>query len=228
MTVRLIIAACALLLAVSGARADLDPALREDGVLYFEDDLPDRIIAPVKTSTTVYLHRDFGMALAQIFPGQKIEIVGMSAEGFLVKGDYRNNTVTGWIRPDELPPGVDPKLIAEAKKNQARHDKVMAAIQAKKVIRGMTPDEVHQSLGDPQQTSSHVDDKGQALTWVFTTYSIVYQTVATPGYYGRTFFQTIPTKVPVGQLIVTFTNNAVSAIEEHRTDSNSPGVDADD
>jgi hypothetical protein len=222
--VRPLLVACALLLVLPAARADLDPALREDGVLYFEDNLPDPIVAQVQAPTTLYLHRDFASALALIVPGQKIEIIGVSKEGFLVKGDYRNNAVTGWITAAQLPPGVDPKLIEQAKKNQAWHDQVAAAIQAKKVIRGMSPDDVKASLGEPEQTASKVDDSGSGLTWVYTTYSIVWQTVASPGYYGRTLLQTLPTKVPTGQLIVTFTNGVVSAIEEHRTDPNSPGV----
>jgi len=208
-------------------RADTDPALREDGVLYFEDSLPDRIVAPVTAPTTVYLRRDFATPLALIVPGQKLEIIGMSPEGFLVKGDYRNNAVTGWITPAQLPPGVDPKLIAQAKKDQARHEEVATAIRAKKVIRGMTPDEVRQSLGDPEQTSSRTDDSGTAQTWTYTTYTIVWQTTATPGYYGRAFVQTYPTKVPIGQISVTFANGAVSAIEEHKTDPESPGVNTD-
>jgi hypothetical protein len=211
-------------LAIGSARADIDPGLREDGVLYFEDSLPNVIVADVKTPTTVYLGRDFASPLALIVPGQRLEILGMSAEGFLVKGDYRNNAVTGWITPAQLPPGVDPKLIEQAKKNQARQEVVAKAIRARQVIRGMTPAEVKQSLGEPEQTSSHTDDSGTALTWIFTTYSIVYQTAATPGYNGQTVFQTFPTKVPSGQVIVTFANGTVTAIEEHKTNPDSPGV----
>ena len=222
--VRWMFAAYALLLGLALARADLDPALREDGVLYFSDSLPTVIVAEVKTPITIYLGRDFASPLALIVPGQKLEILGVSREGFLVKGDYRNNAVTGWITPAQLPPGVDPKLIEQARKNQARQAEVAKAILAKKVIRGMTPDEVKQALGEPEQTSSHTDDSGTALTWVFTTYSIVWQTTATPSYGGRALIQTLPTKVPSGQVIVTFANGVVIAIEEHTTNPNSPGV----
>ena len=220
---RFLAVACAFALAAGLARAD-DPALREDGVLYFADTLPTVIVAPVKTPTTIYLGRDFASPLGLIVPGQRLEILGMSPEGYLVKGDYRNNAITGWITPAQLPPGVDPKLIEQARKNEARLQEVAKAIRAKQVIRGMTPDEVRQSLGEPEQTSSHVDASGSSLTWVFTTYSIIYQTAATPGYNGRTLVQTFPTKVPSGQIIVTFANGAVTAIEEHKTNPDSPGV----
>ena len=94
---RLILAACALLLAVTAVRADTDLSLREDGVLYFEDNSPNRIFAPVKKPTTLYLRRDFQDALALLVPGQNLELIGMSPEGYIVKGSYRNNAVTGWI-----------------------------------------------------------------------------------------------------------------------------------
>jgi hypothetical protein len=174
----------------------------------------------------VYSRRDFGTQLGLFLPGQKIEIVGMSPEGYLVKGDYRNNAVTGWIMPAGLPPGLDPKLIEKAKKNQARHDKVAKAIKAKKVLRGMTPDEVMAALGKPEQTSSHTDDSGQSLSWTFTTYASQWQTAPVSDYYGRTTLRTYLAKVPVGQMIITFAGGVVTSIEEHKTDPDSPGINA--
>jgi hypothetical protein len=225
--VRLFLAACVLLFALTAARADIDPGLREDGVLYFEDNLPNKIVATVKAPTTIYLRRDFQSALAQMGPGAQIELIGMSAEGYLVKGNYRNNSVTGWIQPADLPPGVDPALLALARKNQARHDEVAAAIAHKKVLRGMTPDEVRQAVGRPEQVSSQTDDTGTSLTWTYTTYTDVYQTSYAPGLYGRPTLQTYPVRVPIGQTIVTFTNGAVVSISEHKTDPDSPGLNTD-
>jgi hypothetical protein len=225
--VRFFLAVCALLIFLSAVRADIDPALREDGVLYFEDNLPDKIVATVKVPTTIYLRRDFQSALAAMGPGAKLELVGMSTEGYLVKGDYRNNTVTGWILPSDLPPGIDPALLALAKKNQVRHNEVAAAIAHKKVIRGMTPGEVRQSVGKPEQTSSQTDDSGSTLTWVFTTYADVLQTSYAPGLYGRPTLQTYPVRTPIGQLVVTFSNGAVVSIKEHKTDPDSPGLNTD-
>jgi hypothetical protein len=224
--VRFFLALCALFFVLNVARADIDPALREEGVLYFEDNLPNKIIATVKAPTTIYLRRDFQTPLAQIGPGAAIELIGMSPAGYLVKGDYRNS-VTGWILPYDLPPGVDPALLAEARKNQARHDVVAAAIAQKKVIQGMTPDEVHQSVGRPDQESSQTDATGTTKTWVFTTYTTVLQTSYVPGLYGRPALQTYPVKVPIGQLIVMFTNGVVVSIQEHKTDPDSPGINTD-
>src|SRR5258708_15211414 len=94
-----------LALSIVGAPAQIDPALREDGVLYFDGNLPSKVVATLHTMTTVYLHRDFQMALAALYPGQKVELVGMGPEGFLLKTNYRNNTISGWIHTEDLPSG---------------------------------------------------------------------------------------------------------------------------
>jgi hypothetical protein len=213
-----------LLLPLSCLQAQIAPELREEGVLYFEDNLPNKIIAKVKAPVTVYLRRDFGMAAAYLGTGQQIELLGMSPEGYLVKGDYRGNTVTGWIRPEDLPSGIDPALFEEAKKNQAWHDTVAVAIANKNVIAGMTPDEVTEAVGKPDQTTSRTDANGTQLTWVFTTYREEPQNTYTLDPFGRAALQVYYVKVPIGQMVVNFVNGAVIAVEQHSTDPSGPGV----
>ena len=218
---------CALLLLAFSsilAVADTAPELREDGVLYFEGNLPEKVVATLHTATTLYLRRDFQMALAALYPGQKIELIGMAPDGYLLKATYRNNTVTGWIKPDDLPSGIDPSLFVQAKQTQAHRDAVAVAIANKNVIQGMTPDEVKLSVGQPTQVTSHVDPSGASLTWVYTTYREDPQYEYTMDPYGRPVLQTYYVKVPIGQLIVGFVNGVVSSITEHKTDPNSPGV----
>lgn len=218
---------CALLLMVFSsivAVADIAPELREDGVLYFEGNLPDKIVATLHTATTLYLRRDFQMALAALYPGQKIELIGMAPDGYLLKATYRNNTVTGWIKPDDLPSGIDPALFVQAKRTQAHRDAVSVAIANKNVIQGMTPDEVKQAVGTPTQVSSHVDPSGASLTWIYTTYREDPQYEYTLDPYGRPVLQTYYVKVPIGQLIVGFVNGVVSSITQHSVAPNSPGV----
>jgi hypothetical protein len=218
---------CALLilaLSIVRAPAQLDPALRENGVLYFDGNLPDKVLATLHAATTVYLRRDFSMALATLYPGQKIELIGTSPEGYLLKTNFRNNSITGWIKPDDLPSGIDPGLFAEAEKNQKHHDAVAVAITNKDVIRGMTPDEVTQSVGKPEQVSSRLDATGSALTWVYTTYREDPQYQYSLDAVGRPVLNTYYVKVPIGQLIVAFANGSVTSVEQHKTDPNSPGV----
>jgi hypothetical protein len=213
-----------LALSLLPASAQIDPALREQGVLYFYGNLPGQIFATFHTATTVYLHRDFQTPLASIYNGQKAELIGLSNEGYLVKTTYRNNAVTGWIQPNDLPSGVDPGLFVEARKNQAHHDAVAVAIANKNVIQGMTPDEVKQSVGQPEQVSSKVDPSGSSLTWIYTTYREDPQYEYTLDAYGRPYLQTYYVRIPIGQLIVSFSNGAVISIQQRKTDPNSPGV----
>jgi len=213
-----------LALSIVGAVAELDPALRENGVLYFDGNLPGKITATLNTGTTVYLRRDFNMALASLYPGQKIELVGMSPEGYLLKANYRNNTITGWIKPTDLPSGIDPTLFVQAQKNQKHHDAVAVAIANKNVIQGMTPDEVKQAVGPPDGVTSKVDPSGSALTWTYVTYREDPQYQYSLDVYGRPVLNTYYVKVPIGQLIVGFVNGAVISVEQHKTDPNAPGV----
>jgi hypothetical protein len=217
---------CALLLALSctWAPAQIAPEFQEQGVLYLEGNLPSNVTATFKVATTVYLHRDFQMVIASFGPGQEAELIGMSPEGYLLKGTYRNNTIIGWIHPEDLPTGIDPSIFETAKKNQAHHDAVAVAIANKSVIQGMTPDEVKQSVGRPEQVSSRTDPSGSMLTWTFTTYREEPQYNYALNAFGRAVLQTYYVKIPIGQLIVSFVNGAVTSVEEHKTDPNSPGV----
>ncbi len=222
----LILLTCAVLLNgwTGTAWAQIAPELREPGVIYFDGNLPDKVTATLQSSATVYIHRDFQTALAALYAGQPVEILGMSPEGYLLKANYRNNTIMGWIRPGDLPPGIDPALFAEAKKNQARRDAVAVAIANKSVIQGMTPDEVKQSVGRPEQTASHTDANGSVQTWTYVTYREDPQYSYAMNAYGQAVLQTYYVKVPIGQLQVDFANGAVTAVTEHKTDPNSPGV----
>lgn len=217
-------AALLLLLPLSGARAQIDPEMRESGVIYFEDCLPKKVTAQVKAPLTVFSRRDFQMAVAFLGPGQPVEVLGMSPEGYFLKVNYRNNTVMGWIRPEDLPSGIDPALFAQAKKYQERHDAVAVAIANKSVIQGMTPDEVTQSLGRPSQTNSRTDASGTQETWTFTTYRQDLQYAMGLDPYGRAQLQPYYVKVPIGQLIVYFDNGTVTSVEERKSDPASPGV----
>ena len=213
-----------LTLATSPIHGQTAMELREEGVLYLEGNVEDKVTTTVKTTVAVYTHRDFRTALAAFYPGQKVELVGISPDGYLLKGSYRNNTVTGWIRPDELPPGIDPEIIAQAKKNQARHDAVAVAISNKSVIGGMTFDEVKAALGKPEQISSHEDANGMTTTWTYVTYRQDPQYNYALDPYGRVVLQTYYVKVPIGQKIIDFANGGVVGVTEHKTDPSSPGV----
>lgn len=220
----LILWALLLLFTAAGARADLDPALREQGVLYFEGNLPEKVVATIHATTTLYLHRDFQLPLAALYNGQKVELIGMAQEGYLLTTTVRNNTTTGWIKPNDLPSGIDPAIFVAAQKSQARRDAVAVAIANKNVIQGMTPEEVKKSIGAPNGVSSKSDPHGDALTWVYTTYREDPQYEYSIDAFGHPVLQTYYVKVPIGQMIIQFVNGAVYSIEQHKNDPSNPGV----
>jgi hypothetical protein len=215
-----------LFFSVATSSAQIADELREEGVTYVEGNLPDdqKIAGTLQTATTVYSHHDFQTAIAALYSGQKIEIIGLSAQGYLLKTIYRNNTLTGWIHPEDLPAGIDASLFAIVKKNQAHNDAVKIAITNKAVIQGMTPDEVKQSVGRPVQITSHTDAKGSTVTWMYTTFREEPQITYYLDAYNRPVQTTDYVKIPIGQLIVDFTNGVVTAVTEHKTDPYNPGV----
>ena len=89
----------------SVARAQNDPALNEPGVLYLQGNVPEKVTVVVKAATTIYSQRNFQTALGAFYPGQTVEVVGSSPEGYILKGSFRNNTISGWVRPEDLPTG---------------------------------------------------------------------------------------------------------------------------
>ncbi len=213
-----------LLLAAPTSPAQTDPALREEGVFYLEGNVPDKVTTVIRAPTTLYLHRDFQMALAMLSPGQTVEMVGSSLEGYLVKGTYRNNTVVGWIHPQDLPTGFDPGIFVAAKKVEEHRAAIAVAIVNKTVVQGMTPNEVEQAVGHPSETTSRTDAHGSSMTWIFTTYREEPQYTYAFDPFGRPVLQTYYVKIPIGQLIVGFDKGLVASVEENKTDPNSPGV----
>ena len=114
--------------------------------------------------------------------------------------------------------------MAAAKKTQERREAVATAIANKTVFPGMSPDEVRQSLGPPEQVASRTDAGGSSVTWIFTTYKEVPQYNYALDGFGRPVLQTYYVKIPIGQMIVGFANGVVATIDQHQTDPNSPGV----
>ncbi len=205
-------------------RAQTDVSLREPNAIYLEGNVPEKITAVVHAPTTVFSERNFQTVAGFFDPGETVEVVAFAPDGYILKGSYRNNTITGWIRPSDLPTGFDPRILEAARKTQERRDAIGVAIANKTVVPGMTPDEVTRAVGRPGQIASKTDASGSSVTWIFTTYREDPQYAYAIDALGRPVLQTYYVKVPIGQLIVGFGNGVVASIEEHKTDPNTPGV----
>ena len=148
----------------------------------------------------------------------------MSPEGYLLKANYRNNTITGWIKPEDLPSGIDPAIFAQARKNQAHRDAVAVAVANKTVVQGMTPDDVKQSVGRPESVTSHSDPNGESLVWTYTTYREDPQYQYALDSFGRPGPADLlrqDSDRPDDHLV---RQRDVVSVEQHKTDPNSSGV----
>lgn len=190
--------------------------LRDSDVLYFDQNLPEKIILTLDKEASVYLDKDFQTLAAALPSGTKVQILGLVNDGnFLVSTQYRGTRIEGWALASALPP-VDPKLIDAAKKSQAWRDAVAAAIKDKRVLQGMTVNEVKQAMGKPDRTSSRQDAQVRFDTWTYITYELVPQSTYVTDALGRVTLQTIYVKKPVGELTVEFNGGLVTGLEEHR------------
>lgn len=190
--------------------------LRDPDVLYFDQNLPEKIVFTLEKNANVYLDKDFQTLAAALPPGTKVQISGLTNDGnYLVTTKYRGTRIEGWAMASELP-AVDPKLIDAAKKSQEWHDSVQKAIKEKRVVQGMTLDEVKQSMGKPDRTSFRQDAQVRFDTWSYITYELVPQNTYVTDSLGRVTLQTIYVKKPVGELTIEFNGGVVTGLEEHR------------
>ena len=112
----------------------------------------------------------------------------------------------------------------DAKDSQAHRDAVAVAITNKSVIPGMTPDEVKQALGKPEQESSGKDASGATLTWSYTTYRQDPQYTYYLDASGHAQLQIYYVKVAVGRLMIDFANGAVTRVTPHKVDLANPAI----
>lgn len=189
---------------------------REPDVLYFDQNLPEKIVVTLEKNANVYLDKDLQTLAAALPPGTKVQILGLVNDGnYFVSTKYRGTRIEGWAFAGDFPP-IDSKLIETAKKSQAWRESVQRAIKEKRVVQGMTFDDVKKSLGKPDRTSSRQDAQTKFDTWTFITYELVPQNSYVTDAWGRVTIQTIYVKKPIGELTVEFNNGIVTGIEEHR------------
>lgn len=189
---------------------------REPDVLYFDQNLPEKIIVTLEKSANVYLDKDLQTLAATLPPGTKVQILGLVNDGnYFVTTKYRGTRIEGWAFSGDFPP-LDPKLIETAKKSQLWRESVQRAIKEKRVVQGMTFDDVKKSLGKPDRTSSRQDAQTKFDTWMYITYELVPQNSYVTDAWGRVTIQTIYVKKPIGELTVEFNSGIVTGIEEHR------------
>ena len=145
--------------------------------------------------------------------GTEVIVDAVSEKAYRVRGKATHGGVVGWMSPKYLET-KDPEFFEKMKKAHERYLVVEELIAKKEVGLGMTLEEVERSLGKPTASKTAVDKDGSHISLEFTTYERVPQTETRRDGYGRLYRTTIYIKLPVGNLIVQFTEGTVTRIEE--------------
>lgn len=195
----------------------LPDELKERGVLYFDDNLPEPLLVPM--AKAVYVHSDRSLASPTVaFPkGKEVRIVGMAPEGFYIEGKHRGNPYNGWVPPDAVT--VDPKLLQQAQARQQFRDAIKLAVQEKRILEGMSFDDVRASRGKPDAASFRQQDGQRIDTWRYITYERVPERQTGVDSFGQVVSRIVYVKVPVGEMTVDFQNGVVTSIEQHTATS---------
>ncbi len=189
--------------------------LRDKDVFYFDQYISDKIALTLERAANVYMGKDFQSVAASLPAGTTVQIIGIGNDGnYLVGVPYRGTNLEGWMLPGDLPP-IDPKVMQSARQAQTQRNAIGKAIAEKRVILGMTLEDVKKSLGKPAKASFRQDTQGRIDTWVYITYELIPQTSQVIDAFGRTVFQTVYVKKPIGELYVEFSAGSVTGVEEH-------------
>jgi hypothetical protein len=203
------------------ARLEAAPfsSLRDKDVLYLDETLPEAVTVPLSQAVDVYSGRDLRGLIATLPTGMKVRVIGYHPDGWVISCQFRGNKIEGWIGPDRIT--IGPEIIQSAKEAKARLMAVSEAIEARRVIEGMTFDDVKKSLGKPEKTSFRRDAAAKIDTWIYTVYERVPQYGHSYDPYGRMVQTVTYVKVPVGETVIEFHNGSVVAVQGHRSNLSS-------
>jgi hypothetical protein len=197
---------------LSGAWAARE--LRDATVLYLDENLPQAPLVALLGPADVFLGKDLQGLAASLSAGTKISVVGYHPEAWLVRFQKAGSTIEGWVAPDRI--AVDVKLLEQATAHKAQREQIEEAIKEKRILEGMTFEDVRKALGKPDKTSFRKDQNGRIDNWNFITYDRIPQYDYRRDAFGRFVRYTYYIKVPVGDLLVEFQDGRVIAFEEHR------------
>ncbi len=219
-----------------GAVARADPIVRERGAIYLSDFAAPAIELSLKEPAPCYFALQGQRYAGTLRFPQKVKIDAVSQGGMIrVRGQARQGGVVAWIDSAFLPE-LPSDFVANLQAAEKRKKQVDQLIAGKKVAIGMTPEEVAQSLGEPQKRSRKLERGGSAQTYEYIKYELIPQTVYTPAYaesvtgvrpnprdklekvvvrrgYGYDA-STVYLKVPVGTVSVDFIDGIAETIQE--------------
>jgi hypothetical protein len=215
-TMKTILAALSvLLMPMAAVQAQLPKSslAAEPGTIPFEDLLIKPLRLAVKQESIIYYQATFDRVLGQMAPGTVVTLVGMSDQGYRVRGRARHGDVAGWMKPVDLVM-PDPKLPDKLKAFYQRQMQVGALIAKHEVAIGMSKAEVAQSLGKPTRTTTRVTAAGREEKLEYAVFQKVPQATVGRAPNGQLVETVVYVKVEVGTLAISFKNDSVEVIEE--------------
>lgn len=155
---------CGLWMVGSGAAAGRTSLLYNDPeVVYFEGTLTELLVVQ---PAAVFGNKNAQRRLA-VFPvDTKVKLLGISENGYMVKGRAKHGMVTGWVSPKKLA-SKDPDFVNHLKAYYTRSLAIRELIEAKEVAIGMTVAEVQESIGQPDRQESRVTQDGRSGKWEY-------------------------------------------------------------
>ena len=205
------------------ARPERKSLLNSDPeVIYLEDIVEKPIQLKVIKEAPVFSDKEGNRRLGFLKANQTVELEGMTAKVYRVRGEGTRNGIVGWVAPWAFShPQED--FVAKLKQLYERQIAVNEIVAANGIAIGMTLDEVSQSRGKPTKTSVRLTAEGESGTWEYIDYEDVknYITRIDPAT-GQAYRQLASiTREEKGKSAVEFKNGLVTALEE--SENNGPG-----
>ncbi len=212
-------------------------AMREVGMIYLDGlDEEMRPAVILNVPMPVYMTRDIRSLLMMLPAETRVEIIAVE-EGYLdkavdaenkseerghgvylVRAQTASRRVQGWMRGEDMP-RVKPEVVQAALLAEKRRVEVSQAIAEKRVLEGMTMEEVRRSLGKPDRVSfrREVGENPRRIdVWGYLIYEQVLKTRTVLNAWGMPVVESYYEKEVVGEKNIEFLNDAVIAMEEHK------------
>lgn len=200
------------LLAAAPAPAQKSGLGREKGAVYVEDFTDAPVTLRLREAAPAYTDLTAQRSVGSLLGGQEVALIAFSDKACRVRGRAAHDTIVGWVGMKFLE-AKDASLFDRLKQAAARQKQVDALIAKKEVAIGMTPDEVIQSLGRPdEETTSLTKDKADG-SFSYITYDRLPQRHLVRDRYGRLVQTVTYIKVETGRLTVVFEGGAVSGVQ---------------
>ncbi|MDP4624128.1 MAG: hypothetical protein NWT08_03205 [Akkermansiaceae bacterium] len=191
-------------------------------VIYLKDVVEEPIKLKVIKEAPVFSDKDGNHRLGFLKADQIVELEGMTAKVYRVRGEGTRNGIAGWVPPWAFS-HTQEDFVVKLKQVYDRQIAVNEIIAANGVALGMTMDEIAESRGKPTKTSMRRTKDGQSGSWEYIDYDEVkhFITRVDPAS-GQAYRQlSHVTQEETGKTVVEFENNIVSALEE--SENNGPG-----